>query len=194
MSKTLPKLSRPAQKRVSQKIRKLIHEGYEQAQAAAIAYKMERAHLLGSRGGKKQKNPTHAGAGQPGAGQPGAPVLYSDSKYAVVKYGAKEFDIWNSKLNTIIVSAAPDFDVALDWIKNKWGGKFPSTARLAKNPTNGCVFEEGDYRVYENEKGFYDIFKGDKLIFFDVPSLQGAINWVRKNSEPTLRDKWGGKS
>jgi hypothetical protein len=178
------KLSRPAQKRVSQKIRKLILEGYETAQAAAIAYKMERAHLLGPKGGKKQKNPTHAGS----------PVLYSDSKYAIVQYGNKEYDIWNSKLNTIIVSAAPALDVALDWVKSKWGGKFPSTARILKNPSENFVFEEGDYRVYENEKGLYDIYQGERLIFFDVPSLQGAINWIRKANGTSLRDAWGGKS
>lgn len=50
------KLSRPAQVRVSKKIRKLMNEGYGQKMAAAIAYSMERKHKLGPRGGKK-RNP-----------------------------------------------------------------------------------------------------------------------------------------
>src|SRR5271155_724202 len=54
--KGYPKLSKQTQKRVSLKIRKLISEGYERDQAAAIAYKYARAHKLGPRGGKK-RNP-----------------------------------------------------------------------------------------------------------------------------------------
>jgi hypothetical protein len=47
------KLSRAGQLRASKKIRKLVHEGYGQKQAAAIAYAMERKHQLGPKGGKK---------------------------------------------------------------------------------------------------------------------------------------------
>lgn len=50
------KFTRAAQSRISKKIAKLRREGYGAKQAAAIAYKYEREHLLGPRGGKK-KNP-----------------------------------------------------------------------------------------------------------------------------------------
>lgn len=50
------KLSRPLQKKASMKIAKLIREGYEPDQAAAIAYQMARAHKIGPRGGRK-RNP-----------------------------------------------------------------------------------------------------------------------------------------
>jgi hypothetical protein len=45
------KLSKPAKFRVSRKILKLIHEGYPVKQAAAIAYKYEREHKIGPKGG-----------------------------------------------------------------------------------------------------------------------------------------------
>lgn len=50
------KLSKPAQRRVSKKIAILRREGYSATQAAAIAFKYERTHMLGPRGGKL-KNP-----------------------------------------------------------------------------------------------------------------------------------------
>lgn len=56
------KLSEPAQKRVSKKIRKLMNEGYGQKQAAAIAYNMERKHKIGPKGGKR-KNPKKQSSG-----------------------------------------------------------------------------------------------------------------------------------
>ena len=52
-AKNLSKKMRPA---VSQKIRKLMREGYNQKQAVAIALNMARKHKLGPRGGYK-KNP-----------------------------------------------------------------------------------------------------------------------------------------
>jgi hypothetical protein len=56
--KSHKKLGRAAQKRISKKIAILRREGYPAAQAAAIAYKYERAHKLGPRGGKK-RNPKY---------------------------------------------------------------------------------------------------------------------------------------
>ena len=54
MSRQKP--SREQQKRISAKIRKLINEGYEPDQAAAIAYEYSREHKLGPRGGV-ERNP-----------------------------------------------------------------------------------------------------------------------------------------